>query len=141
MKTIYYGGAVYTGDLPLVEAFVVEDGKFVFAGSNEEALGFEGEKVDLAQQALMLTQSPSRQARIPRYWRTSSSVRFGSAQVNRIWSGRYARPLICVVSWRQAQTTTSVSIAQAVSHLQPLRTRFQSRRVTKPSGAFAMLIR
>ena len=47
MKTIYYGGAVYTGDLPLVEAFVVEDGKFIFAGSNEEALAYEGEKVNL----------------------------------------------------------------------------------------------
>ena len=47
MKTIYYGGAVYTGDLPLAEAFVVEDGKFIFAGSNEGALIFEGEKVDL----------------------------------------------------------------------------------------------
>ena len=43
MRTIYYGGAVYTGTLPLAEAFVVEDGKFIFAGSNEEALAFEGE--------------------------------------------------------------------------------------------------
>ena len=33
MKTIYKNGAVYTGKLPLVEAFAVEDGKFVFAGS------------------------------------------------------------------------------------------------------------
>ena len=47
MRTIYYGGAVYTGVLPLAEAFVVEDGKFTFAGSNEEALSFEGKKVDL----------------------------------------------------------------------------------------------
>ena len=31
MKTIYKNGAVYTGKLPLVEAFAVEDGKFVFA--------------------------------------------------------------------------------------------------------------
>lgn len=30
MKTIYKNGAVYTGKLPLVEAFAVEDGKFVF---------------------------------------------------------------------------------------------------------------
>lgn len=29
MKTIYKNGAVYTGKLPLVEAFAVEDGKFV----------------------------------------------------------------------------------------------------------------
>ena len=27
MKTIYKNGAVYTGKLPLVEAFAVEDGK------------------------------------------------------------------------------------------------------------------
>ena len=47
MKTIYYNGRVYTGQLPLAEAFVVEDGKFCFAGSNEEALAFEGEKIDL----------------------------------------------------------------------------------------------
>ena len=38
MKTIYYNAQVYTGTLPLKEAFVVEDGLFVFAGSNEEAL-------------------------------------------------------------------------------------------------------
>ena len=37
MKTIYKNGAVYTGKLPLVEAFAVEDGKFVFAGSSAEA--------------------------------------------------------------------------------------------------------
>ena len=47
MKTIYYGGIVYTGKLPLAEAFVVEVGKFLFAGSNEEALTYEGEKIDL----------------------------------------------------------------------------------------------
>ena len=37
MKTIYKNGAVYTGELPLVQAFAVEDGKFIFAGSNEDA--------------------------------------------------------------------------------------------------------
>lgn len=37
MKTIYYNGVVYTGRMPLAEAFAVEDGEFVFAGSNEEA--------------------------------------------------------------------------------------------------------
>lgn len=36
MKTIYYNGSVYTGKLPLVQAFAVEDGKFLIAGSNEE---------------------------------------------------------------------------------------------------------
>lgn len=38
MKTIYYGGQVYTGQLPLVEAFVVENGRFTFAGSSCDAL-------------------------------------------------------------------------------------------------------
>ena len=37
MKTIYKNGAVYTGELPLVQAFAVENGKFIFAGSNAEA--------------------------------------------------------------------------------------------------------
>ncbi len=37
MKTIYYNGKVYTGELPLVQAFAVEDGKFVFAGNDREA--------------------------------------------------------------------------------------------------------
>ncbi|WP_297212214.1 amidohydrolase [uncultured Flavonifractor sp.] len=38
MRTIYYGGQVYTGSLPLAEAFAVEDGRFVFAGTSREAL-------------------------------------------------------------------------------------------------------
>lgn len=37
MKTIYYNGIVYTGSLPMCEAFAVEDGTFVFAGTNEKA--------------------------------------------------------------------------------------------------------
>ena len=37
MKTIYYNGAVYTGTLPLAQAFAVENGRFLFAGTNEEA--------------------------------------------------------------------------------------------------------
>lgn len=37
MRTIYYNGKVYTGEMPLVSAFIVEDGKFVFAGSDLEA--------------------------------------------------------------------------------------------------------
>ena len=51
MKTIFYGGKVYTGQLPLREAFAVEDYKFIFAGSNEEALKLAGEGdtvIDLA---------------------------------------------------------------------------------------------
>lgn len=50
MRTIYYGGQVYTGSLPLAEAFAVEDGRFVFAGTNQEALALAeagGETVDL----------------------------------------------------------------------------------------------
>ena len=39
MKTIYYNGTVYTGKMPLTQAFAVEDGKFVFAGSNRETRG------------------------------------------------------------------------------------------------------
>lgn len=47
MKTIYYNGQVYTGDLPLVEAFVVEDGKFTFAGSTQEAMEKASNGTDL----------------------------------------------------------------------------------------------
>lgn len=37
MKTLYTNGTVYTGTFPLCEAFVVEDDKFLFAGSQREA--------------------------------------------------------------------------------------------------------
>lgn len=37
-RTVYYNGNVYTGKLPLAEAFVVEGERFVFAGSSEAAL-------------------------------------------------------------------------------------------------------
>ncbi len=48
MKTVYYNGRVYTGTLPLVQAFAVEDGKFTFVGSNEEAKALAAdETVDL----------------------------------------------------------------------------------------------
>lgn len=50
MKTVYLNGVVYTSALPLVESFVVEDGKFLFAGSNDQALeaaGPEAAVVDL----------------------------------------------------------------------------------------------
>lgn len=42
MKTIYYNGAVYTGKLPLAEAFAVEEGRFVIAGSNGEVKALAG---------------------------------------------------------------------------------------------------
>ena len=37
MRTIYRNGIVYTGELPFVEAFAVENGVFSFAGTNAEA--------------------------------------------------------------------------------------------------------
>ena len=37
MKTIYYNASVYTGTLPLAEAFGVEEDVFFFVGTNEEA--------------------------------------------------------------------------------------------------------
>ena len=48
MTTVYFGGSVYTGELPLCQAFAVRDGRFVFAGSNEEASAFAAdERIDL----------------------------------------------------------------------------------------------
>ena len=50
MKNIYYNAKVYTGDMALAEAFVEEDGVFVFAGTSEDALGMfsEGDsRIDL----------------------------------------------------------------------------------------------
>ena len=50
MKTIYYNGRVYTGKLPLVQAFAVEGDKFLAAGSDGEILAVCGagdEKEDL----------------------------------------------------------------------------------------------
>jgi len=38
MRTIFYGGQVYTGTLPLCRAFAVENGLFLFAGGDEDAL-------------------------------------------------------------------------------------------------------
>lgn len=38
MKTIYRNGKVYTGELPLVSAFAVENGSFCFVGSEEQAM-------------------------------------------------------------------------------------------------------
>ncbi len=47
MRSIYHNGAVYTGELPLAEAFVVEDGEFIFAGSSREALAMAEENTEL----------------------------------------------------------------------------------------------
>lgn len=43
MKTKYINAAVYTGQLPLEEAFLVEDGRFAAVGSNIEAQGWEAD--------------------------------------------------------------------------------------------------
>lgn len=48
MKTLYFNGSIYTGELPLQEAFIVEDGRFLFAGSHEDAIRLNpDETVDL----------------------------------------------------------------------------------------------
>ena len=38
MRTIFYNGRVYTGELPLQSAFAVENGLFTGVGSDEELL-------------------------------------------------------------------------------------------------------
>ena len=43
MKTIYYNASVYTGALPLTEAFGVENDTFFFTGTNQEALALEAD--------------------------------------------------------------------------------------------------
>lgn len=56
MKKIFYNADVVTMDeaMPNCQAVVVEDGKIVFAGSNEDALKMDAdEKVDLAGKTLM----------------------------------------------------------------------------------------
>lgn len=53
MKTIYVNGQVYTGSLPLKEAFVEEDGKFVAVGDNNSVASYEGNVVDLKGQFVM----------------------------------------------------------------------------------------
>ncbi|MBQ5865709.1 MAG: amidohydrolase [Oscillospiraceae bacterium] len=48
MKTAYINGLVYTGALPLCQAFIVENGIFKAVGSNEEILALEAHNtVDL----------------------------------------------------------------------------------------------
>ncbi len=47
MKTAYINGKVYTGELPLQEAFAVENGKFAYVGTNEAAVNKADEIVDL----------------------------------------------------------------------------------------------
>ena len=48
MKTAYFGGLVYTGQLPLQQAFLIADGKFAAVGSDEEILAMHADyMVDL----------------------------------------------------------------------------------------------
>lgn len=47
MKTIYMNGQVYTGELPLCQAFAEEQGRFVYTGSNEEAIRLKEEGDDV----------------------------------------------------------------------------------------------
>lgn len=47
MRTIYINGRVYTGELPLAEAFVQEDGRFLYAGDNGGALEFKAEGAEV----------------------------------------------------------------------------------------------
>lgn len=48
MKTIFHNGCIYTGQLPLQQAFAVEDGKFTFVGTDVQAQALEADmRVDL----------------------------------------------------------------------------------------------
>lgn len=48
MKTVFYNGSVYTGQLLLCQAFAIEGDKFIFVGTNEDALALGAEKtIDL----------------------------------------------------------------------------------------------
>lgn len=48
MKTVYYNGRIYTGTLPLQQAFAVENDRFCFAGSDADALLLDADaRVDL----------------------------------------------------------------------------------------------
>ena len=45
MKTLYHNGLIYTGQLPLRQAFAVEDGRFCFVGSEQEALALDADSI------------------------------------------------------------------------------------------------
>ena len=48
MRTVYHHARVYTGTLPLEQAFLEEDGQFIFVGSNEETMSMQADRyVDL----------------------------------------------------------------------------------------------
>ena len=51
MKTIYYNGRVYTGELPLLQAFAVEGNRFLLVGEDAQVLrlaGTDDHLIDLA---------------------------------------------------------------------------------------------
>ena len=45
MRTLYHNAKVYTGALPLQQAFITEDGHFTFVGNNADALCQSADKV------------------------------------------------------------------------------------------------
>ena len=48
MKIAYHNGQVYTGSLPLQQAFITENGKFSLVGSNREILALDtDQQIDL----------------------------------------------------------------------------------------------
>ena len=48
MRTVYFNACVYTGEMPLQQAFLVENDQFVSVGSNEDAASWSAdERVDL----------------------------------------------------------------------------------------------
>ena len=44
MRHAFYNGLVYTGQLPLQQAFLVEDGRFAFVGDSSDVLAMAPEK-------------------------------------------------------------------------------------------------
>ena len=47
MRKIYINGQVYTGTLPLCEAFVTEAEHFIYAGSNKLAMTYAGKDTEI----------------------------------------------------------------------------------------------
>ena len=45
MKKVYYNARVYTGELPLQQAFAVEEDRFCFVGTDAEALALDAQEI------------------------------------------------------------------------------------------------
>lgn len=43
MKTIYYNGVIYTGEMPFQKAFIEENGRFLYVGDNKTAISMKNE--------------------------------------------------------------------------------------------------